>query len=1214
MLATAIEIVQQFEEAEKIAKDLGERTMLTHTEPHLKVLAANSDNEDNVDEEEYTAAVKLRSALGAGSQKVSEVVETFSAPSPVYPSVSFQVLNVDHIFLRQDSPKPAGNSSLRARTETFVITGPGAGLLQPTVNASYGPLMLDASIPLDLLLSGRRILPVLLSHQIRSSSPVVWILFHMPSESNITAGWDAVSSKGDDGRRTGGSKVKDGAHCVTAYAFWETKEVRGSCLVSPGEFCVAQLKPESAWFSSASRSSSREGTEGVWGVQGNPVEVYFQSRRDPMGQCVPQDSLQRVGVGSGRDSGGSGTPLRRIGRIGLIKAPPGNPTFLRLRLGGTVVIQTSSKPLKTSEVATFYIFLASTSTLETFMLRAVVKTGLTFSAAWPSDSSVWDIVVEPSRRATANMVTVKCSRKSTNTPKRGLVEVFQLDFVPQNISEVQTQTVSWRLQLPGNMKEDVGIMRIYISHREFLGLAPLAMSSDILNTALLTGKMVSVPVKVLAVEVDGSITDVTNMSSCRSMEEDIIKVSERCDYVFVDGTESRGKVGVMVNFTYSFLNAQLEMNVWLPRLPLTIDINDPELSQIKGWRVPVTVGNRRSVWDSDEEEEMRKGRGCMLQYQRSTMVVKTPFIAQSNAELPLLTGDTPEEFFLGPDWQVDVTTLVQYSMVVADPDVAWIVDGVVLQGRAVGTTAVQVVSPLSSSILAQRTIRVLDDKISMTELGIRLVSGLSLSLQLSPDSNRAIVATATMKETITQLKQEAVVSCWVSFSDGAVMPLELFDRSVYSLTVSTPDERVATVRRTPQSTFVVAQSESSGQGVLVRAELRICEECQKSKRKSKLVVGSGFLKINIQNQSRTAAGRKKDPGGWSSAEVVNEVKMTMRPQSTGSVRTTNQVTTTSSSTVSPTKQVQPHAVWIETTTEASKVTNSPVMTSTKLTPKTLLSTTIPKETTAGQKRSYANMVDNKDAPKADTSPKKDPPRPKPPRLIEGDLIQTFRAMSNMEIGMYALVGVPFIIIIAFFVHCALYNLCCRNHKTLIQTGPAPPNTNNTKEHKHDWVWMGGANQTAAAAEPPAQVSTLKQDPHRQLESCHSVDSALPTVSANATTAAIPERTATLGRSRNSFQHGTFPRKSADIPMNRSATLLPRSHRSEPLHSPTSKRNQVQFTTFTTLDIKHLAALKKNGVDLNWTNQQAVNQQSATPPQTPLPDMPWPVVKPLGEPQ
>lgn len=277
------------------------------------------------------------------------------------------------MFLRQDSPDPSGNSSLKVQTQTFLVTGPGAGILQSAVNASFGPLIVDAPISPDLLLSRRRILPVILVRQVRSSSPVVKILFHMPTESNINVGKERMGSEENNMKKNGGAKAKDGAHCVTAYAFWETREVRGACLVSPGGFCMAQLKPEPAWFSSASRSgsSSREAgkTEGIKGLQGNLVEVYFQSRRDQTGQCTPQDSLQRVGVGRERYSGGSGTPMRRIGSVNLLRTPPGNPTFLRLRLGGAVVIQTSSKPLKTTDVATFYIFLASTSTLESFTLR-----------------------------------------------------------------------------------------------------------------------------------------------------------------------------------------------------------------------------------------------------------------------------------------------------------------------------------------------------------------------------------------------------------------------------------------------------------------------------------------------------------------------------------------------------------------------------------------------------------------------------------------------------------------------------------------------------------------------------------------------------------------------------------------------------------------------------------------------------------------------------
>ncbi|KAG7498414.1 hypothetical protein JOB18_007974 [Solea senegalensis] len=1206
------------------------------------------------------AVAALAAMKVAECQNAAVDLGTSFSPTPVYPTIDFQVLNVDHVFLRQDGLKPPGNSSLNVQTQTFYITGQGvSGILESSVNASYGPLTVDAPISPDLLLSGRKILPVILVRQVRSSSPAVKILFHMPSEKNATFGQQWKGSGEDKGRRSDGVKAKDGAHCVTAYAFWETREVRGACLVSPGGFCVAQLKPEPAWFSSASRSasSSREAgkTDEIKGLQGNLVEVYFQSRRDQSGQCTPQDSLQRVGVGRGRVSGGSGTPMRRIGSVNLIRTPPGNPTFLRLRLGGAVVIQTSSKPLKTKDVATFYVFLASTATLENFTLRATVKAGLSFTAVRPRDSTLWDVLLEPGRGATANTLSVICHRKVAITGKRGLLEVLQLDFVPKDVSEqVESQTISWRLEMPGNVK-DVGLMRIYTTQRDYVGLAPLVMNTDMLNTAVLTGKMVSVPVRTLAVEADGSVTDVTNYTGCVSTEEDVVKVSEGCDYMYVNGKETRGKNRVTLNFTYGFLSAQLEMSVWMPRLPLLIDVADPELSQIKGWRVPVHTGNRRSTWDSDEDEDMRKGRGCMLQYQHSALRVLTPFVAQAAAAAPsdLLTeSEEAVEYFLGPDWQVDVTNLVHRALKVADPDVAVVQDAAVLQGRSVGTTTVQVLSPLTSSVLAERTIRVVDDKVSVTELGVQLISGLSLSLQVSPGgSNRAIVATATAREQITQLKQEAVVSCWVQFSDGAVAPLELFDRSVYSLTVSTPLEGVATVRRTPLSTFVVAQGEGEGQGALVRVELRICEECQKSKRKSKLAVGTGLLRINFQSGSRATAesaggsgvgtdGEKGFDGGGS--QVVGDLKSTVTSQrsvtdvdkwSLRNILPDKQQFTIAEETTTDarsTRHVQPRVVWIGAT-RGNPFTVVPTTTLSSPRLNTPLSIATPVATTLGgiirgegQKRSYGNMLENPDSPpnndipEAEVITKYEKTKPKAPKVIESDLIQTFRSMSDLEISMYALVGVSCVAILAFILNCASYNLCFRKHKTPIQAGPGPIPSGDPKEHKHDWVWLGSNNHSAPPpCGVPTQVSTLKREAHCSLKSQHSKESMgrhglenrLPTVSAPA----VPERTATLGRSRTLSQQ-QFQAKAIDPMANRSATLLARPHRSEPLHSPTSKRNQVQFTTFTTLDIKHLAALKKNGVDLNWANQQTQQHQAPAEPQIPLPDIPWPVVTPLGEPQ
>lgn len=64
---------------------------------------------------------------------------------------------------------------------------------------------------------------------------------------------------------------------------------------------------------------------------------------------------------------------------------------------------------------------------------------------------------------------------------------------------------------------------------------------------------------------------------------------------------------------------------------------------------------------------------------------------------------------------------------------------------------------MSDSILAEKTITVVDDKVTITELGVQLVTGLSMSLQLSPGSNRAILATTTTQEVLQSLKQVSML-------------------------------------------------------------------------------------------------------------------------------------------------------------------------------------------------------------------------------------------------------------------------------------------------------------------------------------------------------------------------------------------------------------------------------------------------------------------------
>lgn len=74
----------------------------------------------------------------------------------------------------------------------------------------------------------------------------------------------------------------------------------------------------------------------------------------------------------------------------------------------------------------------------------------------------------------------------------------------------------------------------------------------------------------------------------------------------------------------------------------------------------------------------------MLQFQHAMVRVLTHFVAEQ------VDPREPKAYFLGSDWQVDVTRLVRYFTKVEDPRVAKLQAGRVLSGRDLGTTTVQV--------------------------------------------------------------------------------------------------------------------------------------------------------------------------------------------------------------------------------------------------------------------------------------------------------------------------------------------------------------------------------------------------------------------------------------------------------------------------------------------------------------------------------------------
>lgn len=128
---------------------------------------------------------------------------------------------------------------------------------------------------------------------------------------------------------------------------------------------MAELAPVPSWFASGEESTSRERQDPS---AGNPVELYYQARPRVNGRCNFGDG-SRWGSAEQQAEYVPVTAMQRIGSVQLLQVPKGMATVSRLKLGNAIVIRTSSKPLKKTDIASFYILMASSAQLANFTLR-----------------------------------------------------------------------------------------------------------------------------------------------------------------------------------------------------------------------------------------------------------------------------------------------------------------------------------------------------------------------------------------------------------------------------------------------------------------------------------------------------------------------------------------------------------------------------------------------------------------------------------------------------------------------------------------------------------------------------------------------------------------------------------------------------------------------------------------------------------------------------
>lgn len=556
---------------------------------------------------------------------------TGSPPPPtLYLPAQFKLSNAQLAFFLRETraPRRAGGSERSPtstghplqRSESFVVFQTKE---LPAVNITFGPFAQDQALskellqpasPLDIpgtLTVNWKVRAFIVQTKVFSNNPTVQVFFYIAGRD-----WDDF-------------KVQDKLPCVRLHAFRDVREIKTLCRMKGNlAQCLAQLDLPHSWFNTNVAPLGRRKGSGEMLLDGLPetlqAELYY-TLHSPSAEGDCGDGPGHRGIGAAQH------PLLRIGSISLYQAGQ-EQQLVEKQLDKNMFLRLADKPLRPGETLRIYLYLMPNSTVDHFTLKVKAKKGVNLLQT-KSKSAQWKVDWEVQSGAKHSISTIEVSRDRLlkQGEVQGNMELMQLDFEMENFTSLSvTRRINWNIDYRGqspSSDSDKVVTELTVVQKDIQAIIPIAMDIEIINTAILTGRTVAIPVKMVSIEMNGGVNDVSAFVQCKSTNEDIVKVSMNCDYVFVNGKETRGSMNARVMFSYEHLSAPLELTVWVPKLPLQVELSDYNLSFIKGWRVPI-LPDRRSTRDSDgeeEEDERRVSRGCTLQFQRSIIKVLTQF-------------------------------------------------------------------------------------------------------------------------------------------------------------------------------------------------------------------------------------------------------------------------------------------------------------------------------------------------------------------------------------------------------------------------------------------------------------------------------------------------------------------------------------------------------------------------------------------------------------
>ncbi|XP_023509906.1 transmembrane protein 132A isoform X1 [Equus caballus] len=726
---------------------------------------------------------------------------------PIYLPATLELLDApEHFRVQRVGHYPPANSSLGSRSETFLLLQPWPRA-QPLLRASYPPYATQQVVPPRVTEPHQRPVPwdvraVSVEAAVTPAEPHARVLFHL---------------KGQDWPPGPGSLP-----CARLHAIHPAGTAHRACRFQPSlGACVVELEFPSHWFSRGSATRAE-------------LAYTLEPAAEGPGACGP---------------GGEEDPREQALPVGDVELRPADPPpYQEVPLDEAVTLRVPDVPVRPGQLFSATLLLRHNFTAGVLTLRIKVKKGLHVTAARPAQPTLWTAKLDRFKGSKHHTTLITCHRAGLTGPDPSspleLSEFLWVDFLVENGTSggvAVTRPVTWQLEYPGQAPEaekDKMVWEILVSERDVRALVPLAKTEELVNTAPLTGVPRRVPVRLVTVDSAGALVEVTEHIGCESANTQVLQVSEACDAVFVAGKESWGARGVRVDFWWRRLRASLRLTVWAPLLPLRIELTDTTLEQVRGWRVPGPAeGAAEPEAAAAVEEAERRARGCRLQYQRAGVRFLAAFAARP------LDGGRRLTHLLGPDWLLDVSHLVAPHARVLDPRVASLEGGRVLVGREPGVTSIEVRSPLSDSILGEQALAVTDDKVSVLELQVQPVMGISLALSRGTAHPGEVTATCWAQSALPAPKQEVALSLWLSFSDHTLAPAELYDHRDLGLSVSAEEPGAILPAEERGAQLRVVVSGAGTEGLPLHVALHPPELCRRGRHRVPLASGTAWLGV-----------------------------------------------------------------------------------------------------------------------------------------------------------------------------------------------------------------------------------------------------------------------------------------------------------------------------------------------------------------------------------